>query len=174
MQQLMICGIADNQPQLLTEVTKAIADCGGHITESRATVFSHILSLNLQVIGSWDVIVKIENLLLRLQKQYHFNFIHLRTEIRQIIADVMPYAIEVIALYDPKIIYELCQFFSSREIVIEELVSQRYVPTQTNTLMYSISMTIYIPSDESIVQLRTDFMEFCDDLNLDAIMAPVK
>ncbi|MCV6639349.1 ACT domain-containing protein [Candidatus Albibeggiatoa sp. nov. NOAA] len=174
MQQLMICGIADNQPQLLTQVSKAILDCGGQIIDSRATVFGHTLSLNLQVSGSWDAIVKIEGLLPRLQKQYEFNFISARMEARQIVTNVMPYAIEVIALYDPKLVYELCQFFTSRDIAIEELASQRYVPTQTNTLMYSISMTVYIPNDDSIAQLRTEFMDFCDDLNLDAIMAPVK
>jgi glycine cleavage system transcriptional repressor len=174
MQQLMICGIANNQPQLLTQVSKAILECGGHITDSRATTFGHTLSLNLQVSGSWDVIVKIENLLPRLQKQYNFNYTSARTEARPIIMDVMPYAIEAIALYDPKIIYELCQFFSSRNIGIEELVSQRYVPTQTNTLMYTVSMTVYIPNDDSIAQLRNEFMEFCDDLNLDAIIAPTK
>jgi glycine cleavage system transcriptional repressor len=174
MQQLMICGIADNQPQLLTQINKSILDCGGHITDSRATVFEHALSLNMQVMGSWDVIVKIENLLPRLQKQYNCHFISIRTGVRQIVTNVMPYAIEVIALYDPKTVYELCEFFTSREIAVEELVSQRYVPTQTNTLMYSISMTIFIPHDESMAQLRSEFMEFCDDLNLDAIMAPIK
>ncbi|WP_353571250.1 ACT domain-containing protein [Candidatus Albibeggiatoa sp. nov. BB20] len=174
MQQLMICGIADNQPQLLTQMSKAILDCGGHIVDSRATVFGHTLSLNLQVTGSWDVIVKIEDLLPRLQAQYNFNLISSRTEARQIVTDVMPYGIEVIALYDPKIIYELCEFFSSRNIGVEELISQRYVPNQTNTLMYTVSMMIYIPNDDSIPQLRNEFMEFCDDLNLDAVIAPTK
>jgi len=174
MQQLIICGIATHQPQLLTHVSKAILDCGGHITDSRVTVFGHALLLNLQVTGSWDVIVKIENLLPRLKTQYEFNVLSARTEAKPVVLDVMPYAIEVIALYDPKLVYELCQFFSSRNINIEELISQRYVPNQTNTLMYSIAMTVYIPKDDSIVQLRGEFMEFCDDLNLDAIMAPTK
>ncbi|MEK7991574.1 MAG: ACT domain-containing protein [Thiotrichaceae bacterium] len=174
MQQLMICGIAKNQPQLLTQISKAILDCGGYITDSRATVFGHTLSLNLQVTGSWDVIVKIEDSLPRLQKQYHFNLVSARTEARQIVTNVMPYAIEVIALYDPKIIYELCLFFSERNIAVEELISQRYVPSQTNTLMYTVSMMIFIPNDDSIAQLRNEFLEFCDELNLDAIIAPTK
>ena len=174
MQQLIVCGIADNQPQLLTHISQAILDCGGYIIDSRATVFGHTLSVNLQVTGSWDVIVKIENLLPRLEKQYEFNIISARTETKPVVIDVMPYAIEVIALYDSKIIYELCQFFSSRNISIEEFNSQRYMPAQTNTLMYSITMMVYIPNNESISQLRSEFMEFCDDLNLDAIMAPTK
>jgi glycine cleavage system transcriptional repressor len=97
-----------------------------------------------------------------------------RTEARQIVTNVMPYAIEVIALYDPKIVYELCLFFNERNIAIEELISQRYVPNQTNTLMYTVSMMIYIPNDDSIAQLRNEFLEFCDELNLDAIIAPTK
>lgn len=174
MQQLMICGVASNQPQVLTQISKAILESGGQITDSRATVFGHTIALNLQVMGSWDVIVKIENLLPKLQKQYDFNYVSTRTEVRQLVIDVIPYAVEVVTLYDSKITYELCQFFSSRDIGIEELVTQRYVPAQTNTLMYSISMVVLIPTDESIAQLRGEFMEFCDELNLDAIIGPTK
>jgi len=35
-------------------------------------------------------------------------------------------------------------------------------------------MTIGVPTDISIATLRGEFMEFCDQLNLDSIMEPVK
>ena len=40
--------------------------------------------------------------------------------------------------------------------------------------MFALHMTIGIPADTAIASVRGDFMDFCDDLNLDAMMAPVK
>jgi glycine cleavage system transcriptional repressor len=35
-------------------------------------------------------------------------------------------------------------------------------------------LTIGVPADTHIAALRDDFLEFCDALNLDAIMDPMK
>ena len=40
--------------------------------------------------------------------------------------------------------------------------------------MFSLHMTISVPTDISIAAMRNEFMDFCDQLNLDAIMEPVK
>jgi glycine cleavage system transcriptional repressor len=40
--------------------------------------------------------------------------------------------------------------------------------------MFSLHMTISVPTNLYIAGLRGEFMDFCDHLNLDAIMEPVK
>jgi glycine cleavage system transcriptional repressor len=40
--------------------------------------------------------------------------------------------------------------------------------------MFSLHVTINVPADISISAIRGDFIDFCDRLNLDAIMEPVK
>jgi glycine cleavage system transcriptional repressor len=40
--------------------------------------------------------------------------------------------------------------------------------------MFSVQMFINIPAGLHISGLREEFMEFCDQLNLDAILEPVK
>ena len=44
----------------------------------------------------------------------------------------------------------------------------------TRAEMISSQVTIGIPANMHIAALRDDFMEFCDHLNLDAIMDPMK
>ncbi|MEJ2397928.1 MAG: glycine cleavage system protein R, partial [Gammaproteobacteria bacterium] len=44
----------------------------------------------------------------------------------------------------------------------------------TGSPMFTLSMTVEIPAATHISSLREQFMEFCDQLNLDAIMEPVK
>jgi glycine cleavage system transcriptional repressor len=38
--------------------------------------------------------------------------------------------------------------------------------------MFSLSMTISVPSDQHIGRLRSEFLDFCDDRNLDATLEP--
>jgi glycine cleavage system transcriptional repressor len=35
-------------------------------------------------------------------------------------------------------------------------------------------MTLDVPADTHIATLREDFLEFCDHLNLDAVIEPIK
>jgi glycine cleavage system transcriptional repressor len=45
---------------------------------------------------------------------------------------------------------------------------------QTGADMFSAHVTIGVPASMHIAALRDDFLAFCDDLNLDAIMDPMK
>ena len=86
----------------------------------------------------------------------------------------MPYAVEVVAVDDLGIVHEMVQFFAARAIGIEDLYSGTYTAAHTGASMFSLHMTIGVPTDISIASLRGEFMEFCDQLNLDSIMEPVK
>jgi glycine cleavage system transcriptional repressor len=40
--------------------------------------------------------------------------------------------------------------------------------------MFAVQMAVNVPSSQNIAQLREEFLEVCDRLNLDAILEPVK
>ena len=82
--------------------------------------------------------------------------------------------IAVITLNRPGIIQNLSQFFRARKIGIEELASHSYSAAQTGAHMFSVSMTIGIPADTPLAPLRDEFFDFCDQLNLDAVLEPIK
>ena len=63
---------------------------------------------------------------------------------------------------------------ASNELDIQEMASNTYLASQTGAKMFSLHMLINIPVDISISAIRGDFIDFCDRLNLDAIMEPVK
>ncbi|MGD8964940.1 MAG: glycine cleavage system protein R, partial [Gammaproteobacteria bacterium] len=63
---------------------------------------------------------------------------------------------------------------SAREIDIAELNTRSYAAAHTGAPMFSVQMTINVPGELQIAALRDEFMDFCDQLNLDAIMEPVK
>jgi glycine cleavage system transcriptional repressor len=52
--------------------------------------------------------------------------------------------------------------------------TRSYAATHTGAPMFSVQMAVNIPATVHISGLREEFMDFCDQLNVDAIMEPVK
>jgi glycine cleavage system transcriptional repressor len=174
MQQIIVCLIGQNKPDLLKSLSKAILDAGGNIGDCRMTVLGEHVTVMMVLSGSWDTIVKIETLLPRLEMQLELTCLTKRTEVRPKSVNLLPYMVEIVALYHPEIIYEITNFFATHAVVIEELVSNRFIATQTDTPILSLTITIHVPASSSIAQLRGEFMDLCDELNLDAVMGPLK
>ena len=124
--------------------------------------------------GTWDAIAKIENTLTRLQQDLDITITSQRAAARPPAHNLMPYAVEVIAVEQIGIVHQIAQFFARRDINIEDMYSGNYAAAHTGTPMFSLHMTISIPTNISIAGMRSDFMDFCDQHNLDAIMEPVK
>ncbi len=171
---IAISAIGANRPGLVEAFIKAVRECGCNVADSRMTVLGDRFAMMMLLSGTWDAIAKIENLLPRLEEQLDISTIAERTESRKHAGSLMPYAVEVVAVDNVGIVQEIAHFFSEREINIEDLYSGTYAAAHTETPMFSLHMTISVPTDLSIATLRGEFMEFCDQLNLDSIMEPVK
>lgn len=86
----------------------------------------------------------------------------------------MPYAIEIVSMDRIGIVYDITAFLLKNGIDIQDMFTNTYKTTHSETPMFSLNATINIPANISISEIRGDFNDFCDQLNLDAIMEPVK
>ena len=86
----------------------------------------------------------------------------------------MPYAIDIVSLDQQGIVFNLANFFTSRDIEIADVATRSYAAAHTGSPMYTIQMAINVPSSVNIAQFREEFLEICDRLNLDAILEPLK
>ncbi|MGQ0592699.1 MAG: glycine cleavage system protein R [Gammaproteobacteria bacterium] len=170
----VISALGNNRPGLVHQLSKAVKDCGCNILDSRMAVLGGEFAVILLLAGTWDAIAKIESMIPRLEDSLDLTLISRRTEIREKVANLMPYAVEVVASDRPGIVHDIAQFFSSRDINIEELFTGSYSAAHTGTPMFSLHVTISVPTNTSIAALRGEFMDLCDQLNLDAVMEPVK
>ena len=59
-------------------------------------------------------------------------------------------------------------------INIESLETDTYPAPHTGAPMFAVHMTLGIPADAHIATLRGDFLDYCDDHNLDATFEPVR
>ena len=171
---LLISAFSTAAQSPLVAISKRISECGCNLAEARVSTLGNELSVLALAQGAWDAIAKLENALARLDRDGELRLTHFRTSAKQQQSNLLPYVVEVVAADKPGVLFQLAEFFAQQNISIEQLHSTRYRAMQTGADMFSAQITIGIPSSMHIAALRDDFLEFCDGLNLDAIMDPMK
>ena len=171
---LVITALGEDRPGIVNDLAKVIVDSGCNIEDSRMTVLGGEFAVILLVSGKWNELAKLESGLPSLSRKLNLILNTKRTEPPRRGANLLPYAVEVVAIDHPGIVHQLAHFFSRREINIRDMATASYAASHTGTPMFSVQMTIDVPAGTHIAALREEFMDFCDQLNLDAIMEPVK
>ena len=171
---LLINAYTTHPESPLLSVTRRIADSGCNLVDARLSTVGRDVSVTALAIGSWDSVAKLEAMLTRLEREESMKLVWYRTGAKVVQSNLLPYLVEVVAADKPGIMFQLADFFDRQGITIENLQSTRYRAMQTGAEMFSAQITIGVPANMHIAALRDDFLEFCDHLNLDAIMDPMK
>ncbi|KAF1718168.1 transcriptional regulator [Pseudoxanthomonas yeongjuensis] len=171
---LLINAYTTHPESPLLSVTRRIADSGCNLVDARLSTVGRDVSVTALATGSWDSVAKLEAMLTRLEREESMKLVWYRTGAKVVQSNLLPYIVEVVAADKPGILFQLADFFDRQGITIENLQSTRYRAMQTGAEMFSAQVTIGVPANMHIAALRDDFLEFCDHLNLDAIMDPMK
>jgi glycine cleavage system transcriptional repressor len=171
---LVISALGLDRPGLVNELSRCVLENGCNIADSRMTVLGGDFAVILLVTGNWNAVAKLEDQMPQLAERMGMTITCRRTAYREPRRDLLPYAVDVVALDNPGIVHNLASFFSSRNINIQDLTTTNYAAAHTGTSMFSVHILVDIPAQIHIATLRDEFMDFCDQLNLDAIIEPVK
>ena len=171
---LVITALGEDKPGIVNKITEVIKENGCNLEDSRMSVLGGEFAVILMTSGNWNTLVKLESQLSALQDSLGMHIFSKRTEPRKTQKNIMPYGADVISIDHPGIVHNLSNFFSSKKINIEELTTSTYAGAHTGTPMFSVHMEVGIPSETNIAELREAFMDFCDNLNLDAVLEPIK
>ncbi len=171
---LVISALGEDRPGIVNRLSKVLLDQGCNIEDSRMTVLGGEFAIMLLVEGKWNTLAKVENVLPELERQLGMTIIAKRTGERATGKNLLPYGVDVVAMDHPGIVNNLAEFFAERNINIEDMSTSSYAAAHTGTPMFSVRMTVGIPSDIHIAGLREEFMDYCDDLHLDAVLEPLK
>ncbi len=173
--QLVITVAGPDHLDMIEELSRAIKECKCHIVESRMTELGADFGAHLLVDGNWNHIVKLENALEALGARKQIKIVSMRAkETKAEDENLIPYGVDIFANDQIDNIHELVSFFSKRGIKILDLSTSRYPAPYTETQLFIARMIVKIPTGIRIVSLRDEFLEFCDQQNLDAILEPVK
>lgn len=176
--QLVISAIGSDRPGIVNELSQLIVQNNGNIDDSRMTVLGGEFAIILLISATGNELNSIEQILKQQASSLELSIITKQTSNKALSEKThddkkVPYIVEVLAMDNPGIVYKLADFFSSRDINIQSLQTDRYPAPHTGTQMFAIEMIIAVPQTIIINDLREDFLDLCDDMNLDAsIEAP--
>jgi glycine cleavage system transcriptional repressor len=173
-QYLAISAIGSDRIGLIHDLSKIIADCGGSISESRMTALGAEFAVLMLVGGNWHSVARIETDLKKLAETSGITLLVRRTDKRAAREDMVPYSVDVVCLDQTGIVSALSGFFASRGIDIGELTTRSYAAAHTGAPMFGLYMVVNVPSTIHLGAMREEFLDLCDQLNLDAILEPVK
>ena len=171
---LVISALGKDRPGIVNQLSKAIYELQCNISDSRMTVLGGEFAILLMIDGPWNQLAKLEDQVPELQEKLDLTITTKRTEARAAEANLLPYGVDVVSLDHPGIVYSLASFFSDKNINIEDMTTSSYAAAHTGTPMFSVRMNIGIPADLQIAVLRDEFMDFCDSMNIDAVLEPIK
>jgi glycine cleavage system transcriptional repressor len=173
-QLIAISAIGSDRTGLVYDLTRVVVDCGGNVLESRMTALGNEFAVLMLVSGNWHTMTKLEGELAKLAESSGLTISSRRTEARPPRTDMVSYTVDVVCLDQPGVLHALAGFFSSRGIDIGDISTRTYAAAHTGAPMFSVYMVVLVPTRLHVAALREEFMDLCDQMNLDAILEPLK
>ena len=170
---LVISALGPDKRGIVHDITKIIFDNHCNISNSKMMILGGEFSVIIMSTGHWNHIAKLEDALTQYQQSNEITIATKRTHAQKKQSDLVPYSIEIISMDQIGIIYQVSKFLANFDSNIQELTTERYFAPHTGIPMFAINMTVNIPAEIRISDLREQFTEYCDGLNLDAVLEPV-
>jgi len=164
---LVISALGSDQPGIVNKLSTVILDQHCNIADSRMTVLGGEFAIILLVNGDPAHIKQLEQQLDSQQQPLGLTITCRRTHDNND-QQRQAYTVDAVAMDHPGIVQRLAGFFAERNINIDNLDTSSYAAAHTGTTMFRLQMHINIPTDTDIDTLREQFIEFCENLTIDA------
>jgi len=171
---LVVTVLACDKPGIANQITSIATENNCNILDSRMAALGKEFAVVMMICGDSASISNFEKELANLEKKLDLLIQSKYTEPADEHISLLPYSIQVIALDAPGIIKDISTFFSSQSVNIENMHTDSYKAPHTAAPMIAINMTVNIPVNMQIAEMRDQFIDFCDELNLDASIEPLK
>jgi len=166
--KLVISALGADRPGIVDELSRFIYKNQLNIEDSRMTVLGGEFAVLLLISGDDTSVETFHQKIADIEQSLNMKLLVKTTSASSNNTNAIPYSVEVAALDQPGIVGNIANFFSSRNFNIVDLQTDRYAAPHTGSPMFSLTMTVGIPADTNIAKLRDEFVQTCDELNLDA------
>ena len=172
--QLSITALGNLNTPFIAEILPIIRDCKCSVLEIRSSRLGQSSASYLLIQGNWNQIAKVESALESLPKRIEAKIHTLRTEAKERGRESVPYTLETISVDRENIIEAITLFLLEHDIEIEEITGSSYQAPYALTPVFSTRFVVLVPPQIHLLSLREEFLDFCDHLNVDAILEPIK
>jgi len=170
---LAVTAIGPDRAGVVRDLSQAVTSAGGSIRESRMIALGSEFAVLMLVSGNWHTVTKLQSAFQVLQQQSNLTVTVRETQPRPV-ETAAPYLVDVVTLDHEGIVFGLSNFFAARGLEIAEVSTRRYNAPHTGALMFGVQMTINVPRTVHVATLREEFLEYCDEQNLDAVIEPAQ
>jgi len=171
--KLVISALGEDRPGIVDELSNIIFQNNLNIEDSRMSVLGGEFAIQLLISGEQSAIDMLQSEVGEIEQALQMSLLLKPTSDSPNKNIYVPYSVEVSALDNPGIVRNITSFFSSRNINIINLDTERYSAAHTGSPMFALHIIIGIPSETNIPQLREAFIDTCDELNLDAELTTI-
>ena len=171
---LVITALGEDRSGIVDELSRVLLNNNLNIEDSRMSVLGGEFAIILLVSGPADALQQIQQQQDTLEQALQLKLLIKTTGNRKPALDMVAYQIKVVGMDHPGIVNRLARFLSQNSINIEDMETDSYPAPHTGTPMFSVAMTVDIPNNRVTSKLRDEFMELCDELNLDAHFTPLE
>ncbi|MBS4051502.1 MAG: transcriptional regulator [Methylomonas sp.] len=176
--QLAITVLGNKTDGLITEILSAVSACQCSVLELRTSNLTDITSIYGLIDGNWNHIAKLEGLLEGLRQRFQVQISLLRPQENLTEPlnppEGVPYTMETISMEKKDLLYDITSFLVDRGIFIDEISASLHPSMLFSNPVFSTRFTLLVPPNVRILSLREEFLDFCDSLNIDAILEPIK
>ena len=165
----IISTIGQDKPGLVSGITSLVTNLQLSIDDSRMSILGGDFAVLMSVTGSNVALASLESQLNDYCTVQGLVYLFRRSGERTPV-NALPYLVTVTAMDHPGIVRSVASFFSDRGINILELSTETQPAPHTGTPMFSLQMTVEIPTDKNAAALKRTFAEFCIDQDLDGEM----
>jgi glycine cleavage system transcriptional repressor len=172
--QLIVTALEVEDSNLFERLITSIQESACHILESRMSRLANGYACFMWVEGNWNHLARLENSLTALQQRSQVFFKRLPEETQPQESSELLYIADVIARDRSGILADLIRFFGDQGVMIQDLRSSCYQLPYVDSTVCTIHLLLRIPEEISVLSLRDEFLDFCEQLQVDAILEPVK
>lgn len=175
--QLAVTVLGNKTDGFIVEMLSAISTCHCSVLEFRTSNLSETTSAYVLIDGNWNHVAKLEGLLEIMRTRFQVQIIFFRPQesVSNSLTKVgVPYTLETISMEKKDLLFTLTSFLLDHGIYIDEIQANLHPALLFDNQIFSSRFTLLVPADVRILSLREEFMDFCDNLNIDAILEPIK
>ncbi|MGZ4959696.1 MAG: glycine cleavage system protein R [Methylomonas sp.] len=172
--QLAITVLGNRTHDFIAETLSAASVCQCSVLELRTSNLTQITALYLLIDGNWNHIAKLEGMLDAVAKRLMMQISFLRPEGDSAMPEGVPYTLETISMDKKDLLFSIISFLTEHGIIVEEITASRHHAAFFNNTVFSSKFILLVPENVRILSLREEFLDFCDNLNIDAILEPAK
>jgi len=176
--QLAISVLGNKTEGFIPEILSAISTCQCSVLEFITANLIELTSVYILVEGNWNHVAKLEGLLAALGDRFHVQVAFLRPEDQEqeppVYEKGVPYTLETISVEKRDLLYAVTSFLCGRGVLIDEIQASLHPAAIADNAVFSTRFTLLVPPHVRILSLREEFLDFCDGLNIDAILEPIK